>query len=780
MEFQYQDVKSPFTSPDYLFNYEPAGQIAPKINAPPPPNSIENLTADYLLRQRQVADAVVQQHKIDNIYERVVGTAPSRNVEVLPPENPADVFDPNRTKLKNITPVEQQQEITELLEKQVKRPTSPPNAAPPNPLNPRTYPLSDPMATPPTAMPRQPIRTPNPAPTAQPSSFPVSAGRIGLKAIGVGAELGFRVAAGQSPTQAAAGTAGGAIGSFVGGALGAAIAGPLGGFVGGVVGSYVGGAIADELFRYSFPPTAQTYPDPLTGPYPFNGGQLPGILYRVRLTWDQYFQGNYDGSPTLDVRNRRGPIQEINLGVPPGLDSVGGYVVSTGVNGEPIVNNLSFGFIGASEAKNLRNISVEREDGLPDGGQNPPPYAIPDDFRTPQSLGHPGNSDYGVNGGMPGQKRAPGNVPGGTDPRPTPRGDATNWMPHGSPAPKKNPNPNTTPSNLGGGFPQPSPNPAPNPTPYGSPTPGPNPEPPAYRIDGPSGKPVGPSAGPGTTPSKATPNPLPNLSPKTPPGDAYTPAPNPNPNPDPTSPNTNPNPQGDICESPCIKSMGEQITQSKIFWIDLEVPIVVCTEDENGVFTPKRETKTVKVIATSEGNEVLKTQIEFETLAGINERLCNKQNLDKNECYTVVPEWWQVRVFQRPQLVIQYAELLENNKIGRSRWAVSIPHYNKPKTYKPGFLDYDKGDFEGILVLNDNSKIIINAKTKPECLRVIEHFKQFIDPKYLENIQKPKIGERPDVYKKVRVTAVRCHFFSTGQKQNPPDWSLKLRESKKA
>jgi len=131
MEFQFQDVKQGFTSPDFLYNFEPAGDLASKYNAPPAPNSIENLAADYIQRQRQVADAIAQQHRIDNIYERVMNEAPRRDVEVLAPDNPAEVFNPNKTRIKNITPVEQQQEISELLERQVKRPSTPSPATPP-------------------------------------------------------------------------------------------------------------------------------------------------------------------------------------------------------------------------------------------------------------------------------------------------------------------------------------------------------------------------------------------------------------------------------------------------------------------------------------------------------------------------------------------------------------------------------------------------------------------------------------------------------------------------
>ncbi|MEH2448943.1 MAG: hypothetical protein V7K18_25105 [Nostoc sp.] len=275
-------------------------------------------------------------------------------------------------------------------------------------------------------------------------------------------------------------------------------------------------------------------------------------------------------------------------------------------------------------------------------------------------------------------------------------------------------------------------------------------------------------------PPSSTPSGLPNPTPQTPPQDGFKPIPQPDPQP---QPQPTP-PQTDICESPCIQSMGQKINQSSIFWVEVQVPIVIC-EFKDDVWTPKRDSKTVKIIATQAGNEILKTQTEFNELAKANEEICNLKNkYPQDEAYLVTPEWWQVRVFQRPQLVIQYAQLLPDNKIGRSRWAVTIPHYNKPKEYKPKFPQYDKGNFEGILVLKDNSKIIINAKSKPECTRVLENFKLFINPVYLKDIQLPKIGERPGVYKEVSVVHVYAHFFKDGQKDNVPTWSIKLRDKK--
>ncbi|MEH2439168.1 hypothetical protein [Nostoc sp.] len=105
----------------------------------------------------------------------------------------AEVFNPNKTRLKNITPVEQQQEISELLERQVKRPTTPPAAEPPVTPNYKTIPLTDPLAMPPNFTPRQPVGGPNPAPGAKPSGLPFPVGKFAVPVAGAASDFAFRV-----------------------------------------------------------------------------------------------------------------------------------------------------------------------------------------------------------------------------------------------------------------------------------------------------------------------------------------------------------------------------------------------------------------------------------------------------------------------------------------------------------------------------------------------------------------------------------------------------------
>ncbi len=188
-----------------------------------------------------------------------------------------------------------------------------------------------------------------------------------------------------------------------------------------------------------------------------------------------------------------------------------------------------------------------------------------------------------------------------------------------------------------------------------------------------------------------------------------------------------------------------------------------------GTKEPEFESKSIQVIKGTENQEIF----NFERLFNIESQQCKI-----TEPMAVVPEWWQTRPGQRPQLVILYANILDNGKLGGSRWSVSIPHYNRDQNYKPQFPSYFRGDVEGIMRLADNTKIIVNCKDSTECKRVLNVFKQFIDQKMLENVN-IKIGERfGNSYKKTRVVPVRCSFFSDGQKDMLPTWFLDLKKKK--
>lgn len=83
---------------------------------------------------------------------------------------------------------------------------------------------------------------------------------------------------------------------------------------------------------------------------------------------------------------------------------------------------------------------------------------------------------------------------------------------------------------------------------------------------------------------------------------------------------------------------------------------------------------------------------------------------------------------------------------------------------------YIKGDTEGILTLNDNSKLIVNCRDKDECLRIISLLKLWITPKYLEKATL-KIGDRNGQPIEIReMRPKQAKYFSQGLRRLTPDW----------
>jgi hypothetical protein len=141
-----------------------------------------------------------------------------------------------------------------------------------------------------------------------------------------------------------------------------------------------------------------------------------------------------------------------------------------------------------------------------------------------------------------------------------------------------------------------------------------------------------------------------------------------------------------------------------------------------------------------------------------------------------VPEWWQSRPGQRPQLVIQYAGLNSDGSESRSRWSIAIPHYRYAESYNLELPPYEKGRFFACLTLEDNSKIWVNARTQSAAVAYIQRLRSLVKPSMLTSPLLIHSGERRgSALTEVRVKPVRASFFSTGQREMRPDWVKSLR-----
>lgn len=205
----------------------------------------------------------------------------------------------------------------------------------------------------------------------------------------------------------------------------------------------------------------------------------------------------------------------------------------------------------------------------------------------------------------------------------------------------------------------------------------------------------------------------------------------------------------------------------------IEIPIVTAekkTIDGIEKWIPKVNRTQIEVIAI-DVNTAASTALIYRKLAEVQIDLIKMRNNEPP--IAVIPEWWQVRIgADRPQLVCLFGEKNRNGKIGRTRWPLTIPHYIGPQ--KPQLPAYTKGQWEGILTLRDNSKLIVNAVSKSEAERVISALQKYINPQMLQGSES-KIGIRKGKkLKQVLVFPTSVRFFKTGQKNTVPTWTTKL------
>jgi hypothetical protein len=161
-------------------------------------------------------------------------------------------------------------------------------------------------------------------------------------------------------------------------------------------------------------------------------------------------------------------------------------------------------------------------------------------------------------------------------------------------------------------------------------------------------------------------------------------------------------------------------------------------------------------------------QEEFKRMAAIEAQQCIPL-----DTIAAVPEWWQVRIeAKRPQLIILFGEVDESGKVGAGHYALTIPHYVGGQTKKPPIGTYKKGQIEGMLTLNDNSKVIVNAVSENEANRVLILAKQVIDPDRLEG-SFIKVGtRRGQILKTSTLVAQYGKFFATGLQNTKPTWTI--------
>lgn len=145
---------------------------------------------------------------------------------------------------------------------------------------------------------------------------------------------------------------------------------------------------------------------------------------------------------------------------------------------------------------------------------------------------------------------------------------------------------------------------------------------------------------------------------------------------------------------------------------------------------------------------------------------------DTGECVSAVPDWWQVRKGAgTPQLSVVL------RKHGTKNYhSLNIPHpITEPRPTRSPIAPYTAGNWQATIYCTDNSKFIVNAKTKTEAVRVATEAAALIKPAFLPSPLQIATTERRGFAINTSIMHPRyLDYFSEGQKGRRPDWRVNL------
>lgn len=156
------------------------------------------------------------------------------------------------------------------------------------------------------------------------------------------------------------------------------------------------------------------------------------------------------------------------------------------------------------------------------------------------------------------------------------------------------------------------------------------------------------------------------------------------------------------------------------------------------------------------------------------------EEVKKLDVTAAIPLSFQIRhEGDTPQMVIQCAQrksAANGNTPARydsAKYPITVPHWKGGQNDKPSLPPYKKGNWEGILVIADNSKVTINAQNESECIKILNAIKPWIDSKMLKGsyFKGGKIVTEEPI-KQELVYPKYGRYFANGQKNNKPDWRV--------
>lgn len=177
-------------------------------------------------------------------------------------------------------------------------------------------------------------------------------------------------------------------------------------------------------------------------------------------------------------------------------------------------------------------------------------------------------------------------------------------------------------------------------------------------------------------------------------------------------------------------------------------------------------TQIISVIQGTEAGEAIKFQ-ELAKIQGA--AVCQ---LD----FAVIPDGWLIRPeYHRSQVIYQFAEINDSgNIIGAPKYKITVPHHISTQPTDP-LPNYQRGNWETIYVLNDNSKITIHSLDADNGNLMLNAIKLRIDPDYMTNayLSKSSLVDTANQIAQITVKNRLAKYYSTGAKNELPDWIKK-------
>jgi hypothetical protein len=220
-------------------------------------------------------------------------------------------------------------------------------------------------------------------------------------------------------------------------------------------------------------------------------------------------------------------------------------------------------------------------------------------------------------------------------------------------------------------------------------------------------------------------------------------------------------PKSDMCEDPCIADMHSNLNSQKPELLKYKV-FDKCGTDGKPVY--KEETLFVP------GNQAQFIKMLLDNMADQQGAQCKPIT---DSCYAAIPESAQLKIMHEyPQLVIQYAEVLANGTLGAPKYSVNIPHYAKSEaeTVAALFPRYIKGNRSGVLILSDNSKIIVNTKDEATASSLIVSLSALVLPGALVGAITSLTLRKGRPLNSITIAPKIANYFANGAKDEKPTW----------